>query len=132
FVPDSIGIPPVLARLKVPACPPLPPEPAWSAMNLGNGLGLPRPGLERDGAARARKEDPGAEEPKHTPPKPLSRHRGFEGAHQHRRRRRAPSCLSHLPSVWGWAADPEQELYSPDLLEGGHGLRKARARIFRC
>jgi hypothetical protein len=29
--------------------------------DLGNRLGLPRPGLEGDGAGRARKEDAGAE-----------------------------------------------------------------------
>src|ERR1700730_8501620 len=61
FVPDSIGIPPVLARLKVPACPPLPPELAWSAMTLETIWGCPAPGLKGDGAARARKEDAGAE-----------------------------------------------------------------------
>jgi hypothetical protein len=61
FVPDSIGIPQVLARLKVPACPPLPPELAWSAMILETIWGCPAPGLEGDGAARARKEDAGAE-----------------------------------------------------------------------
>jgi hypothetical protein len=55
------AFPPVLARLKVPACPPLPPELAWSAMILETIWGCPAPGLEGDGAARARKEDAGAE-----------------------------------------------------------------------
>src|ERR1700730_4191674 len=60
FVPDSIGIPQVLARLKVPACPPLPPELAWSAMILETIWGWPAPGLEGDVAPCAGKEDSGA------------------------------------------------------------------------